>query len=123
MNQEDFVGAGFKKVEHFSPTPPKIKWGRLYNEKWDDGKKISYLEKLAAAMNHAAEMIQNERDELIELCEKKDAQVKQMEEAVRQNNDLLQQEITRINAQKNAAATEVSRLNARIRELENGDKH
>ena len=76
MNENDLITAGFEKLDPklLPKQPPKINWGMLYKQK-SDAEKIRYLEKLASAMNHAASLIQDERNELGRLCELTEAQL------------------------------------------------
>ena len=119
----DFIGKGFHRLDPdlIQDPPPKIKWGKKYLEEWSDEQKIKYLEKLACTMNHAAYLIQKERDELQAMCEKKEAQIIAMDKALRQNDILLQQEVTRMNEQRQDYNANVSKLNRKIRELSHGD--
>jgi seryl-tRNA synthetase len=121
FGEEDFIGSGFKKIDPavILKRPPQIKWGDKY-KKWDDGKKIRYLEKFARSMNHAADLLQNERNELLELVDKKDELLAQMNSMLGENNNLLQSEVTRMNAQRQHYAKEMAKLNTRIKELESG---
>ena len=122
--QDDLTDAGFIKLDDqvvHRLHPPKIKWGKLYGEKTDE-QKITYLEKLAASMNHAAGLIQSERNELGRICEKKEEQLIKMSEAMKQNNVMLQQEVTRMNSKQQDFNTVVARLNQKIRELERGNQ-
>ncbi len=117
--QDDFVGKGFHRLDPklVKTHPPKIAWGEEYRE-WPDARKIAYLEKLSATMNHAAYLIQEERNQLLELCTKKEEQIKSMKKALDQNNEMIQQQVTKFNEQVNAAAAEVTSLNKRVRLLE-----
>jgi uncharacterized coiled-coil DUF342 family protein len=116
---DDLVSAGFERLD---PTlierrPPKIQWGMIYKTRWSKDEKIAYLEKLAATMNQAAAKIQAERDELGRLCELKEQQLLKLAEAVRQNNAMLQQEITEMNAQRQDYNEDIARLNTELRAL------
>ena len=115
----DFVGAGFHKLDEKILTlrPPKIQWGLIYRD-WDDKKKIEYLEKLASSMNHAAALIQDERNQLNALMAKKEEQLVAMNKAIEQNNAMLQSEIGRMNAEKQEYNEAIAVLNRRIKELE-----
>jgi seryl-tRNA synthetase len=117
--QEDYVALGLKRLDpHIvSGHPPKIAWGDKYKD-WTDKEKISYLEILACSMNHAADLIQKERNELNDLCGMKEKQLEKMSEAMTQNMDMLQSEITNMNIQKQDYHVCISELNAKIRELE-----
>lgn len=115
----DFVGKGFRKLDEnlIESKPPKIKWGKIY-EQSTDKQKIEYLEKLAATMNHAAYLIQEERNQMLELVAKKEEQIIKLKEAMGKNMDMLTSEITKMNEQRQEFHKEVARLNKRIRELE-----
>ena len=109
---------GLKRIEAVE-LPPKIKWGDEFLS-WTPEKKLQYLMKFAEAMNHAADVIQRERNLLGELVEKKEEQLQQMQSMLDANNQMLQQEITRMNEERNKTNKYVAQLNARIRELEHG---
>lgn len=109
--QDDFVAQGFHKLDKnlIDRRPPKIQWGQKY-QKFSDKEKIKYLEKLASTMNHAAHLVQNERNELGNLCELKEKQLESMKIAMEQNLEMLQKEITKINEERqmfNAAYKEL----------------
>ena len=123
--EADFVGEGWHEIdEHLvSARPPKIRWGERYLS-WSPQKKIEYLEKFAASRNHAAYLIQGERDQLNELCEKKEAQIHGLGKAMAQNSAMLQTEVTKMNAQRQDYHRNISRLNAEIKVLKaNGPLH
>ncbi len=119
--EPDLIVDGFHRLErrYLSDKPPKIKWGVRY-QAWPDREKISYLEKLAATMNHAAFLVQGERDQFGALCEKKEAQIVAMKKALDENNNMIQSEITRQNKEKQELLAVIAKLNARVRELERG---
>lgn len=128
-SEDDLVAAGFHRLDPdlIEQRPPKIKWGMVYSGKvkdpetgewWDDARRIVYLEKLAATMNHAAKLIQDERNVLLELIEKKANQLIAASEAVNRNNAMLQQQITEMNEKQQQFNTRVAELNTKIRELE-----
>ena len=114
----DEVTEGFERVP-IVERPPKVKWGDDF-QAWDNDKKIQYLTKFAEAMNHAAATIQKERDELGELLEKKEKQIEKMKGMLDMNNNLLQHEVTRMNAYKQDMNDHAAKLNAKIKELERG---
>jgi Tfp pilus tip-associated adhesin PilY1 len=119
---QDFLGSGFKKLdsEIVKKNAPKINWGMKYQEQTDQ-KKIKYLEKLSATMNYAAFLIQEERNKLLELMEMKEAQLVSMSESLDANNEMIQQQITKMNAEKQEYHKIISGLNIKLREWENGD--
>lgn len=119
---ENFIGDGFAKIgsKYITKNPPRIAWGQRYQDS-SDAEKIRYLEKFARSMNHAADLVQCERNELNDLCEKKEAQLIQMNNMLGKNNEMLQAEVTRMNAQRQHFTEEMQKLKAKIRELESGD--
>ena len=116
--ESDFIGKGFKKLdsELIDHNPPKIKWGKIYQGKqkdpqrskpnkpylWNDKDRIAYLEKLAATMNHAADLIQTERNKLLEIYDKQEGKIEQMRLALEANTEMLQSEIAKMNAERQA---------------------
>lgn len=120
--QNDFVGKGFHRLDDkiVHANPPRIRWGKKYLESLPEIK-ISYLEKLAATMNHAAFLIQNERNQLNDLCVVKEKQLNQMKGALEANNIMIQGQITAHNAEKQAIQEAVAVLKRKIRELEGGN--
>ena len=56
----------------------------------------------------------------MDLMEKKEKMLVQMNEAVKKNNAMLQGEVTKMNTQRQGFHAEVARLNQIIKELENG---
>jgi len=120
LEQDDFVGAGFRRIDHWEVHPPKINWGDVY-KLWPLHQKLEYLEKLACTMNHAADKIQGERNTLNDLCVKKEEQIQSLTAAIAQNNAMIQSEITRANEEKQQFLQAIAEKNARIKELEDGD--
>ena len=120
FEQDDFVGAGFKRVEHFPAHPPNIIWGDVY-KLWPEDQRLRYAEKLAAAQNFAAHKIQQERDELQILCAKKEERITALEEEAKQNATTLQSEIVTMNEERQEHNAAIAALNSEIRELKNGN--
>jgi hypothetical protein len=116
--RRDLEASGFEKLDPnlIDLKPPKIKWGELYKN-FTDAEKITYLEKIASTMNHAAYLIQGERDELNELCELKEQQIQKLSENMRANNDMVQSEIMKLNEERQAFNKHVATLNKQIKEL------
>jgi len=119
--QEDFIAEGFYKLDeniisHKAPRltePPKF-------AALTDGQKYLRYRKIAATMNHAAKLITHERNELNKAIQLKEKQLIAMSAQLTANNEMLQSEVARMNEQKQGFHAEVSRLTARIRELEDG---
>ncbi len=119
-SQDDFVGAGFHQLDEnlVQPNAPKISWGKVYLGKpvaW----KLTYLERLASTMNHAAFLIKVERDQLNELCIAKETQIVTMKMALDQNNRMIQDQITKMNTERQKYNAAIAELNADLSELKN----
>ena len=99
--EADFIAKGFRKLDSkfLTRRPPKIKWGKMYLA-LSDAEKIEYLQKLASTMNHAASLVQDERNELSKLCELKEGQIQQMKKAMVANDSMLHSEVEKINAER-----------------------
>ena len=120
MTEDDFIGAGFHRVDHTDLSrPPPIQWGDGYYAKTPE-ERISYLEKFCSSMNHAAHLIQGERDELGRLCELKEKQVIQAKAAMDQNLSMLHTTLKAHNAEKQKYNAVFVEQNRRIKELESG---
>jgi len=102
--QKDLIAKGFKKLDSnlISQKPPKIKWGKLYGG-FNDKEKIEYLEKLASTMNHAAYLIQEERNGLLKLIDKKEDMVERAKKAMDENNEMVQIELNKVNKERQKA--------------------
>ena len=67
--EEDFIGAGFHRLDPKIVdlnNPPKIQWGDLHKGQTLEEQR-DRAQKLAGAMNHAAFLIQGERDQMMKL--------------------------------------------------------
>ena len=115
----DFIAEGFAQLDPklLVAKPPKILWGAKYKG-WEPVRKIEYLEKFAASVNHAVDMIQKERDELNTLCALKESQLISLNENIQKNNLMLQSEVTRMNEDRQQYHQVVKRLDAKIKKLE-----
>ena len=120
--QEDFMAEGFYKLDEniVDLRAPRLTEPPKFAAR-TDGQKYLYYRKVAATMNHAAKLVSEERNNLNDLLIKKEEQLKAMIAQVNENNAMVQSEVTKMNKQKQGFHAEVSRLTARIRELESGN--
>lgn len=118
-DDQDLVVKGFHRLEDklVDRKAPKLKFGSKW-AKLTDREKLNYITPLAASMNHAAYLIQGERDQLNTLLEQKEEQLKKMGAAMEQNHMMLQQGVANLNEQRQHYHANVQELNGRIRELE-----
>ena len=122
--EQDFLGSGFKRLDNslVKKNAPKISWGMQY-QGMEDQDKVKYLEKLSATMNYAAHLIQTERNKLLELMERKEAQIVNMSKALKDNNEMILQQLTKFNEQKQEYHKVIAELNKQLREWESGNIH
>lgn len=119
--QPDVVAEGFHKLEEglVKEKPPTIRWGKRYLS-WGQQRKIDYLEKFAASMNHAAFLIQGERDQLLEICKKQEKHIESLAKGLDENNAMIQGQITSMNAERQSFNKSAAAMKATIRELRHG---
>jgi hypothetical protein len=122
INEPDFLAEGFEKLDDhlLDARAPRVKLLPAFHERSHE-RQVDYLLKLASTMNHAARLISDERDRLVELMVKKEAQLEKMAAQMRANNEMLQGEVARMNEQRQGYNAEVMRLGKRIKELELGN--
>ena len=115
----DLIAAGFHRLDEnlIEQRPPKIQWGRIYQGMTDD-EKLQYCEKLACVMNHAAKLIQDERNTLGHMVEQKEHMLIEMKKALDENNSMIQEQMTKFNEDKQRYNKAIAELKAKVRELE-----
>lgn len=117
IDQDDFVAAGFARLDErvLEQRAPKIKWGEVYRGKTGE-QKVAWAEKVASTMNQAAARLQQERDELAALCEKKEEQLESLKKAMDQNHAMLVSEMTKLNEERQQFLTSIADLKRQLRE-------
>ena len=117
--EKDLEEAGFHKLDSsvISLKPQKIKWGKLY-QAFTDKEKIEYLEKLACTMNHAAYLIQEERNNKLILVDKKDVLIESLKKNLDANNEMIQKQMTKQNEDKQKFNDAYKKLNDINKQLE-----
>lgn len=98
-----------KRHPNMQSPAPKIRWGKKYDA-MPIGRRLDRAEKVANAMNHAADVLQTERNKLIEVCKAQEAQLvaAKAEQTIAQ--ELLQTEMDRHNAEKQELYQQVAVL-------------
>jgi septation ring formation regulator EzrA len=97
---------------------PQIRWGEDF-EAFDDKRKIIYLKKVASALNHATDLIQKERNELIDKCKQMAEQLENADKNVGIRKDIYVNAITSFNAEKQTLAQTIQKLE---RDIKNRDE-
>ena len=97
----DIMGKGFHKLDPkiLTRKPPKITWSSQFR-KLSAVKKAAYLEKLANTMNHAAALIQDERDNLNKILAMKEEQIRALVDNQAKSHEALNHEILRMNKER-----------------------
>lgn len=96
---------------------PQILWGDEYKS-WPMDRRLSYAEKLASSMNHAADLLQVERDRLVELLRRKDDQMKGLFVKLERQGELIQKELEKANAEKQELYSEIGKLRDALRKCQ-----
>jgi hypothetical protein len=90
---------------------PQIDWGEDFKS-WDLKQQNRYLKRLCSALNHAADTIQNERNDALKECHRLSASVENADKATSIQKAIVIKAITEHNGEK-------QKLINRIQELEN----
>ncbi len=123
ISAEDFVGAGFKKIDpkYLEDNAPKVDWDKILHRKTTE-QKLLYLKKFSSSMNYAASMISIERDQMTRFLLKKEMQLKKLMKMMDENNAMLQTEVTRMNSDRQKYNEHVANLNREIKALKEAAK-
>lgn len=95
---------------------PQINWGKDF-EDFDSVKKIIYLKKLCSALNHATDLIQNERNQLLKDAKVLNQLVENADNAVAIQKSIVLKAITDHNAEKQELIRVVKELETKVRDL------
>jgi len=106
---------------------PQIDWGKDFLD-WDAEQQNRYLRRLCSALNHATELIQNERNEALQECHRMSAAVDNADKAVAIQKAIVLKAITDHNEQKQDFIARIQELESQVRiqdnlikGMENGD--
>ncbi len=104
----------------------KIKWGDEYRS-WPIEKRLDYAERLAASMNNAASVLQDERNNLLEVARSQEKQLEQAKVTAHQSTQIMHQQIAQTAAEKQQLYNQIVQLQSelkqsriRIKELSGG---
>ncbi len=116
--KEDLITMGFHKLDDnlVDRRAPKIGWGKKYKASTPQAK-IEYLEKLCSTMNHAAFLIQNERNELVTNIDLKERQIAKAKQDIDANLKMIETQITEINSYKQKVNKSMADKNKTITDL------
>jgi len=94
---------------------PQIKFGDEFNS-WPPGKQIEYLKQLASSMNHAADMMQTERNEIRSKLIMAETKLAGAEKALQIQKDVVVRQLTDGNAEQQSMIVRMQALEAKVRE-------
>jgi hypothetical protein len=92
----------------------RLQFGEKFYE-WDTSQKIEYLIKLASSMNHAADMIQRERDNLMQKHEQLFRTLESCEKNLDTQKQISINTITTANAKEQKYIKDIQLLQSRVR--------
>lgn len=113
-------GLGIIDIKRAGKTrAPRIAWGDKYKS-WPVEKRLRYAENLAATMNEAVRLKQEEYIALVAIAERQETQLIQSKKQAAQQDGVLQREITASNKRQNDLVAENRKLRAEIKRLNDG---
>jgi len=93
---------------------PKIKFAEEFEER-PDSEKISYLKELASSMNHAADLMQKERNVLAEEVKKKTALLENAEKALMIQKSIVSNHLLSGNLQIQELSNQILNLQSQLK--------
>lgn len=113
-----------ERLEGMAKRAPNIRWGPIFKS-WSPQRQLHYAMRLASAQNYAAAMMQDARNEILEIATKQEAQIKQLKAAAATETAVWQQQIAKSGAEAQklygqivSQQAEVKKLKRRVLELE-----
>lgn len=117
LGPPEVMPEGFKQIKLLPSQqnpPPQIRWGEQYQNMPID-KQLRRAQKVASAMNHAADIAQQRVQELIDIANHQERQLDQNKVDFAKQRELLTQMMTQNNAEKQARLQEMQLLKAELR--------
>lgn len=102
------------KVEGRKKVAPKIKWGDDFLA-WSDREKVAWLKKFSSSMNHAADLLQKERNKLVETCAVQDEKLKQHAKEYLHRGQMLHKQVIIMNSEKQELNKMIVELQQRVK--------
>jgi septal ring factor EnvC (AmiA/AmiB activator) len=113
-----------KRLPGMKKHAPPIAWGDEY-KKWPIEKRLKYAEKLASAMNHAADILQTERNGLVKIAKAQEEKLKLNQKQYLEQGDFFHQQVQQHNTEKQqlyqqivTLTSENNKLKKRVAQLE-----
>ena len=109
---EDIAELDFTGIE--APRARMINFGEEF-QKWGDKRQMEYLKKLASSMNHAADIMQQERNRLLEEQQVLKEQLTNTESNLAIQKDIVLRTITSNNTAKDEYIHLIQKLEGQVR--------
>jgi Skp family chaperone for outer membrane proteins len=94
---------------------PQISWGPDYMS-WPLKRRLRFAERLASSMNHAADLLQKERNALLDIKAKLERQLKHSEKKYLEQGELFHSEVTRAGEREQAALRDLVETKRSLKE-------
>ena len=94
------------RISGMKTSAPHIEWGGEYLG-WDIKKRLSFAERLASSMNHAADILQIERNKLLEVCTAQEELIKDHVRKYVSQGELMHKELQGANAEQQKLYTTI----------------
>lgn len=118
LNPPEGPMGDLKEIKHLPgmDNTHQISWGDEYKS-WPVEKRLEYAEKLASSMNHAADILQKERDELIKTMVQQDLKLKANVKSYLNQGELMHKELGAADAEKQVLYQEIVSLKSQVKDL------
>lgn len=103
-----------KKLDVTIPKLKMIRFGEEFDQ-WTKPKQIEYLKRLASSMNQAADILQNERNELLTQVASLKSQIENADTNVAQNKTIMINAVTQYNQERQELVQQIQELQTRVR--------
>lgn len=93
-----------------------LQWSHEFNTEWSMERRLNYAQKLAAAMNEAADKMQKDRDRILGILQDEHRKREDMERSAQIAKETLQRVVTGHNEKMQAMQQEIQYLQRRLQE-------
>lgn len=104
-----------KRLPSMRANAPKISWGGEYRA-WPVERRLHYAERLASTMNHAADVLQTERNAMIEVANSQEVKLKHAAKVYAALGETMHTELANADAEKQKLYTQIVSLQRDIKE-------
>lgn len=94
-----------------------LQWSHEFNTEWSMERKLNYAQKLAAAMNEAADKMQQDRDRILGILQDEHQKREEMERSAQIAKETLQKVVSSHNEKMQAMQNTIMSLQSELQEL------